>query len=114
MKIALVAFNGESVCFAHVLLNAIDMAQKGDHVRVIIEGNATKQIAELIDPDQPFASLYDKVRKLGLITAVCKACAAKTGALEAAEEQGLPIIGAMSGHPPLREHAAEGYQIITF
>jgi len=28
-KVALVAFNGEPMCFVHVLLNALDMEEKG-------------------------------------------------------------------------------------
>ncbi len=114
MKIGLVAFNGETMCFAHVLLNALDMAEKGHDVKVIIEGSATKQIAELNDAGVPFAQLYGRVKEKGLISAVCKACAAKMGTLSAAEEQGLPLVSDMSGHPPLVDYIVDGYQIITF
>ena len=114
MKIALVAFNGDAMCFAHVLLNALDMAEKGHEVEIVIEGAATKQIVELANPQKPFAQQYKRVKDQGLVTAVCKACANKMGALTAAEEQGLPLSGEMSGHPPLIEYAARGYQIITF
>ena len=62
MKIALVAFNGEAVCFAHVLLNALDMVEKGNDVKVIIEGAATQRIGELNDKDKPFGPLYLKVK----------------------------------------------------
>jgi hypothetical protein len=41
-KIALFAFNRESFCFVNVLLNALDMNEKGYDVKVIIEGSATK------------------------------------------------------------------------
>jgi hypothetical protein len=113
MKMALVAFNGDPMCFAHVLLNALDMAEKGHEVEMVIEGAATKQIVELADPQKPFAQQYERVKDQGLVTAVCRACANKMGALTAAEEQGLPVRGEMSGHPPLIEYAARGYQIIT-
>jgi len=114
MKIALVAFNGEAVCFAHVLLNALDMVEKGNDVKVIIEGAATQRIGELNDKDKPFGPLYLKVKDKGLIDAVCKACSMKMGTLEEAEKQGLPLKGQMSGHPPLMDYITEGYQIITF
>jgi hypothetical protein len=46
-----------------------------------------------------FANLYRKVKEQGLIAGVCRACATKTGAREAAEAQGLELLGEMSGHP---------------
>ena len=113
-KVALVAFNGETMCFAHVLLNALDMHARNYDVKLIIEGSATRQVLDLTEPGRPFADLYAKVKAAGLITAVCRACAAKMGSLESAEAQSLPLAGEMSGHPPLAEWAGAGYQIITF
>ena len=113
-RIALVAFQGEPMCFAHVLLNAMDMHQKGWSVKIVIEGTATSQIKELADPDKPFADLYRKVREAGLIDCVCKACSMKMGALEAAQEQELPLCAEMSGHPSLSRYVEAGYDIITF
>jgi hypothetical protein len=113
MKVAFVAFKGEAMCFVHVLLNALDMAEKGHDVKIILEGAATQQIAELSDASKPFAQLYAQVKEKGLIAAVCKACAAKMGSLEAAQAQGLPLNAEMLGHPPLAEYVAAGYQIIT-
>lgn len=113
-KTALFAFNGDPVCFAHVLLNGLDMKAKGFDVKLIIEGSATKQILELMDPEKPFASLYQKVKDEGLIDCVCKACAAKMGVLNSAIEQNLPICGEMSGHPSMSKYLEAGYEIITF
>ena len=112
-KVVLVAFNGEPMCFAHVLLNALDMKERGLDVKVVVEGTATKMIASLSDPNQPFAELYERVKAAKLIDCVCKACAAKMGALAAAEAQGLPICCEMSGHPSLARYIQEGYRIIT-
>jgi len=112
-KVVLVAFNGEPMCFAHVLLNALDMKERGLDVKVVVEGTATKMIASLSDPNQPFAELYERVKAANLIDCVCKACAAKMGALAAAESQGLPICGEMSGHPSLARYIQEGYRVIT-
>ena len=112
-KVVLVAYNGEPMCFAHVLLNALDMKERGLDVKVVVEGTATKMIASLSDPNQPFAELYERVKAANLIDCVCKACAAKMGALAAAESQGLPICGEMSGHPSLARYIQEGYRVIT-
>jgi hypothetical protein len=46
-KIVLVAFNGEFMCFVHVLLNALDMKERGYDVKIVIEGAATKIVPEL-------------------------------------------------------------------
>lgn len=113
-KIALVGFNGESMCFVHVLLNALDMRAKGFDVRVIIEGSAVCQIGELAAPSHPFAALWTEVRQSGMIWAVCRACAVKMDSLAAAQEQGLPVRGDMSGHVALSECVLEGYRVITF
>ena len=113
-KVALVAFNGETMCFAHALLNALDMHSRNYDVKLIIEGSAARQVLDLSVPGVPFADLYAKVKAAGLITAVCRACASKMGSLEAAEAQSLPLVGEMSGHPPLAEWVQGGYQIITF
>lgn len=113
-KVLLVGFNGEAMCFVHVLLNALDMQEKGYDVKVMIEGSATLLANELNDETKPFGPLYIQVRDEGLIDCVCKACAAKMGALESVQEQGLSVRGDMKGHPALAEYIQDGYQIVTF
>jgi len=113
-KVAIFAFNGEPMCFAHTLLNTLDMKNTEYDVKLIIEGTATKQVEELADPEKTFANLYAKVKKAGLIDCVCKACSTQTGALKSAEEQELPICGEMSGHPSLSRYMEAGYEVIVF
>lgn len=113
-KIALYAFNGESMCFVHVMLYALDFHARGKEVKIVVEGSATRLIGELADPTVPFASLYREIRDKSLIGAVCQACSAKMGALEAAKEQGLPIDGSMRGHPSMAADLESGYRVYTF
>ena len=42
-KVALFAFNGELMCFIHVLLNALDMNKKGYEVKIVIEGSGPRK-----------------------------------------------------------------------
>lgn len=112
-KVLLVAFKGEQMCFMHVLLNGLNMKEKGLDVKIIVEGTATKQVEVLADPKEPLAGLYNKVKEAGLIEGVCKACATKTGAIAAAESQELTLLSDMSGHPGLAKYILEGYSIIT-
>jgi hypothetical protein len=46
-KVALFAFNGDPMCFIHVLLNALDMHAKGQKTKIVMEGAATQWIPEL-------------------------------------------------------------------
>ena len=113
-KIVLLAFRGELMCFAHVLLYALDLKEKGCEVKVIFEGAATKLIPELAEPGKPFAELYARVKEAGLFDCVCKACAAKMGTLADAQSQNLTIRSEMMGHPGLSEYIEQGYTILTF
>ena len=113
-KVALVAFQGEARCFVHVLLNALDMQQRGLTVKIIIEGLAVQLPPELNKPDHTFHALYAKTKAAGLIEGVCQACSAKLGSLADIQAQGLPLLADMSGHPSLGRYLADGYTIITF
>jgi hypothetical protein len=113
-RVVLVAFNGESMCFVHVLLNGLDMKKRGYDVKIVVEGTATKLVNDLNDEAKPFGKLYLKVRDAGLIDCVCEACAAKMEALDGVKAQGLPLGNDMNGHPSLARYMDQGYQIITF
>ena len=112
-KTAIFAFRGNPIYFVHVLLNAIDLHDRGRVVKIILEGEATKLIIDLRKPEHPLHALYEKVKKLELIDAVCRACAIKMGALEAAEAEGLKIADEMAGHVGMAPYIEKGYAIVT-
>ena len=113
-KIALFAFNGDPMCFIHVLLNALDFSSKDYEIKLVVEGSATKLISELDKDDHPLHTLYEKVKKEVLLVGACRACSQKMGTLEAARAQGLHILEDMSGHPSIESFIEQGYRIITF
>ncbi len=113
-KLALFAFNGDPMCFIHILLNALDMKEKGFDGKIIIEGSATKLIPELAKPGNPLYKLWKKVKKAGLVDGVCKACSSKLGTIESAKEQGLKMLDEMSGHPSMARYRDEGFEAIIF
>lgn len=113
-KVALFAFNGEPMCFMHVLLNALDMNERGYEVKIVIEGSATKLVPELNKEDNPMHRLYEKAKGLDLIDGACKACSNKMGTLEAAKAQGLRLLDEMTGHPSIARYKEEGFEVITF
>ena len=113
-KITFFVFNGDPMCFIHVLLNALDMNDRGYEVKIVIEGSATKLVPELAKEDNPMHRLYEKTKGLDLIDGVCKACSNKMGTLEAVKAQGLRILDEMTGHPSMARYREEGFEIITF
>ena len=113
-KNALFVFNGDPMCFIHVLLNALDMQEKGQRVKVVVEGAATKLLPDLSRSDHPMHGLWEKVKAQGLVEGACKACSQKMGTAAEAERQGLALLADMTGHPGMAAFQAEGYNIITF
>ncbi len=113
-KFALFVFNGDPMCFIHVLLNALDMRSKGHEAKIILEGASVKLIPELVQPGNPLNGLWKKNLEAGLVEGVCKGCSNKLGTLDAAKEQGLNLLDTMSGHPSMASYRDKGYEIITF
>jgi len=113
-KVVLFAFNGEPTCFIHVLLNALDMNDKGYDAKIVIEGAATKLVPELAKKGTPFFSLYERAKSLGIIDGACKACSSKMGTLEAVKEEGLALLDEMSGHPSIASYQEKGFEVMTF
>ena len=113
-KIALFIFNGDPVCFVHVLLNALDMKEKGFESKIVVEGAATKLIPELEKTDNPLHNLWENAKASGLVDGVCKACSNKMGTLDAAKEQGLALLDEMTGHPGMARYRNEGFEIVSF
>lgn len=113
-KIAVFAFNGDPMCFVHVLLNALEMHKKGLDVKLIIEGSATKLIPELSKEGAQFSDMYRQVREAGLIDCVCKACSSKMGVLSEVESSGLPVCAELKGHPSIHRYMEAGFEILTF
>lgn len=113
-KFALFAFNGDPICFIHVLLNALDMNEKGHTVKIIMEGAATKLVETLAQAENPLNNHWQKVKEFNLVEGVCRACATKIGTLKEAESQGLTLLDDMSGHPSMTHYTDAGFEIITF
>ncbi|EAT15481.1 DsrE family protein [Desulfuromonas acetoxidans] len=113
-KIALFVFNGEAMCFIHVLLNALDLQEKGYDAKIIVEGAAVKLIPQFIEEGSPLKPLWQKCLQAGVVEGVCKACSAKLGTLAAAQEQDLTLLDDMAGHPGMAGYRDQGFEIITF
>ena len=114
MRYALFVFNGEPMCFIHVLLNALDMDARGDEVRIVLEGASVKLIPEIYHEENPQYGLWRKCLDRELVAGACRACSGKLGTLEEAQKRKLPLLGDMSGHPAIAGFREQGYEVITF
>ncbi len=99
MKTVLFAFNGDPVCFVHVLLNALEMHDQGHQVQIVMEGAATQLLPALTQESHPLHQLWLRVKTADLVAGVCKACATKMATIEAARKQQIPLLSVMAGHP---------------
>lgn len=113
MKIAFFAFKGDPLCFIHVMLNALDLKARGAEVQIIFEGEATRLIPELGRDKQTPGGLFKKIKTAGMIAGACRACSTKMGVLMDVEDQGIPFLDEMSGHPAMARYLEQGFQIIT-
>jgi len=112
-KVAVFAFSGDPTSFAHAMLTAMDMKDRGYDVRVVVEGDATKLLSLLRNETKPFAEVYRRFRDRGLIDCVCRACAAKNGVVPAVIEQDLKLADDMAGHPGMAAYMEQGYEVVT-
>lgn len=113
-KYCLFVFNGDPMCFIHVLLNALDMKDRGHEACVVIEGAATRLLPELAQDQNPLHALWEKTKTAGLIAGVCKACSKKMGTMNSAINQGLNLLDDIGGHPSIARFRDEGFEVITF
>jgi hypothetical protein len=113
-KVAMFVFNGSPMCFVHVLLNALDMHQRGAQVQIVMEGEATKLVAELAGPDNGLHGLWRQALEKKLVAGACQACSKKMEALAGIVAAGLPLLADMQGHPGMARYRDAGYEIITF
>lgn len=113
-KVVFFAFRGDMACFVHVLLNAIDMREKGYEVRIVLEGEATKLIVELAKPDHHLHELFEKTKQLELFAGVCRACSHMLGTQDAAVAEGFALLDGMHGHPGMALYLDEGFDVLVF
>ena len=113
-KTVLFAFNGDPICFIHVLLNALELKENKHEAGIVMEGAAVTLIPELAREDHPLHTLYLKTKDAGLFYGACQACSAKLGVLDEIKAQEFQLLAGMNGHPGMAGYLADGYTILTF
>jgi len=116
-KLLLAVFTNEACKRNHAFMYAIDLAQHGHTVSLIIEGEGTQS---LLARQGRFGELFEKARELGLIAGLCRT-ASSSGCGDAslsvsrlAEEAGLPLLDSLDGHAGIAPFVEEGYELVVF
>jgi hypothetical protein len=113
-KVVLFAFQGDPLCFIHVLLNSIDLAAQDMGGGIILEGESIKLVPEMAKPDHFLHKFYTEAKEKGLILGACRVCTNKLGDTIAVMAENIPLLGDMSGHPSMSKYIKDGYSVITF
>lgn len=113
-KKVLFAFRGDPMCFIHVLLNGLDLHERGLGGEIVVEGDAVTLVPLMSRPDNFLYAPYQKAKKSGIIHGACRACSTKLGAVEEIEKESIALVGDMANHPSMGEFIEKGYEIITF
>ncbi len=109
-KVAFFAFRNHKMCFTHLMLNALDIVEKGGQAKIIFEGEAV-QLPPVLEGENN--GLYLKCKEEGIIAGVCEACSKMMGVYEENAKLDIEFLGNLKGHPAMEDYLKEGYQIIT-
>lgn len=104
------AMKGENMCFAHLLMNALDLHEAGNEVKIVFEGPAVKLPKILIEEDNP---LYKKAVEKDLIAGVCLACSKMMDLYDYNKELPYPLLSDMMNHAGMKPFTEKGYEVIV-
>lgn len=100
----------EKMCFQHILMNAIDLSENGNEVKIIFEGASVKLVPVFEEEKTP---IYLKVKEKGLIAGVCFACSKVLGVYDEVVKSNLPILDDMMGHAGMKKYINEDFEVIS-
>lgn len=109
-KVVFFAFKENKMCFTHLLLNALDIAEKGGDAKIIFEGASVKLPQILEEERNP---LYLKAKEVGIIEGVCEACSKMMEVYQINKDLGMTFLNDLKGHPAMEKYMSQGYEIVT-
>ena len=112
-KTAFFVFRKDLGTFVHVMVNTLDMNEKGHQALIILEDKATALLFEVIQKNRVSSNLFEEVVEKGYLDCVCRACSLKTETLHIAEAFKLKVSGDMKGHPSMQDYIDRGFQVIV-
>lgn len=118
-KILFVVF-AEDVCRQlHAFLYALDLHGKGYQTRIIIEGMATRLLADLAQAPLRLQKAVNDAKAAGLIAGACQQACMGCGSdedrniVDAIKAQGVSFLHDLENHAGLEPFIREGYEVIA-
>jgi len=119
-KLLFMIFTDEECKQNHAFMYALECHEKGNKVRIILEGPATACLNRLPE-DGKFAGLFKLAKKNGLIEGICKTAAGGCSTNKPARNvakmagtEGLELISDLNGHAGIGRFIKNGYQVLIF
>lgn len=113
-KIAIVAYSGEINNFVDALETALEKVHKGEEVKLIIEGEATHCIKDILNSNSPYRFLYNEIKNSGIIDCICETCSKHNGLDTFAKVEGFQLRGESYGHPSLINYSRNEYELVFY
>jgi hypothetical protein len=117
-KLLLLVFTNEPCKRNHAFMHAIDLGRQGHEIRIILEGEATRCLAEC---EGRFGELFAAAVKQGILAGACRTashgCSTNDSARDVAAlaiRQGIPLLDDMDGHAATGDYISEGFELIVY
>lgn len=101
------------MCFVHVLLNAIDLHERGGEGLIVME-EAVKLIPEMSQPGHFLSQFYQKASYLNLIVGACRSGVDQAESCQRDQSGRYSVDRGDVRSSVDREYIEQGYRVITF
>jgi hypothetical protein len=117
-KLLFVVFTNDSCKRNHAFMHALALTRNGHRVRIILEGEGTRCLAER---SGRFGELFAEALAKGVLAGACRTASAGCSTTDAsrdmsslAREQGILLLGEMDGHAGIVDYVADGYEMVVY
>lgn len=118
-KILFVVF-AEDVCRQlHAFMYANDLHRKGYQTRIIVEGMATRLLADLEEAPPQLQKAVSAAKTAGLIAGACLQASSGCGSakdrdiVDAIKERGVGFLSDLENHAGIEPFIRDGYEVIV-
>ena len=117
-RLLLVVFTNEPCKRNHAFMHALDLTQQGHAVQIILEGEATRSLAER---EGRFGKLFALAEAEGIIAGACKTashgcatCDPSRNVTELAMQQHIPLLDGIWDHAAIGEYISKGFELVIY
>ena len=117
-KLLFIIFTNEPCKRNHAFMHALELDGHGHRVRMILEGDGTRCLAE---QGERFVELFDAAVSRGILSGACKTASAGCATTDAsrnmtafAEQKGVPLLDGMDGHASVGDYVDDGFELVIY